>query len=132
MVNKKYTKEETKKEIVITDKSKNIKEKEHKTIVIDRNKKQTEVKQPEVKKIEIKKEVTIPKKTIVQNTAEDDVFTIIEQPNANIDPSMYANRRILSAPEKNAVKNIYKELLATNDKSKATVIINRLDKKIMM
>jgi hypothetical protein len=63
---------------------------------------------------------------------EDEVFSIIEQPDPNIDPKMYENRTSLSETDKAKIKNTYKEILQKTTKEDQEKIINTInDRKII-
>ncbi len=62
----------------------------------------------------------------------DDVFTVIEQPNTKIDPSMYTDRKELSASEKDTVKEAYQKILSAGKKeTDIQTVINGLDAKTL-
>ena len=72
------------------------------------------------------------KKTVTPKMmGEDEVFTIIEKPDPNVDPKMYSNRKRLSLAEKETVKNVYKRVLTTDNEVSAENIIKNLDKRVL-
>ena len=132
---KKDNHDEIKKEIIISEPEKNSStEKNNTAVTVDRNTEKTVIEEktesPVSSKV-IKKINKKTKKIFTENTGEDDVFTIIERPDPNIDPNMYGNRKTLSIADKNTVKNVYKRLLLTDNELSAENIIKNLDKSIL-
>lgn len=82
----------------------------------------------------MKKDITVIAKRKMEapkKTTNDDVFTIIEQPDPKVDPKMYTSRKILSEWERDIVKNTYHQLLETGSEQAAKAIIQRLDKRTL-
>lgn len=94
----------------------------------------------EGKKVEVKKETNplLENQTPVVTTKEegkistDEVFTIIDTPDKNIDPDFYNNRKKLTETEKTTTKQIYQKIMDANkEESKIKIIIDGLDTKIL-
>lgn len=120
------SKENEKKEIILVKEWKKAETNKIKAEEIDRNKNKT------ITMIQTAEETNaqipnIKPTTTVSNTREDDVFTIIDIPDPEIDPNRYSNRQALSSSEREIVKDIYKQAMASKTQQEIYAVINQIN-----
>lgn len=126
-------KESIKKEVVLSEKTEISIPKD--TVVIKEIPVHEEQIVPEKKKtpeftVTIKKDPQIYHQQLKNNDIErtyEEVFSLIDKTDPKIDQDKYTHRNALSAEEKNIVKTLYTQLVATNNENEIKAIINKIN-----